>query len=232
MKFKLFNFITLFGCSLVLLYSCSQTKQDNHKPTTYYFNPITGSNSNTGTDQKSAFKSFSKLNEIHLNPGDQVLLANNTTFQEPLLLKNIKGTKDKKIIFSNYTLPNTSISQRAIIDIKDVLNGISITDCSFIEIKNIRISASASSNNSTTSKYCDIFNFSRFTFLGYRNNISKRRSNHYLCRVGLVCGPFLKSHENRQRTCCPVQFTVSIFRAACQYDSPFFSYKVSNVEKD
>jgi len=152
MKFKLLSIVTLLSCSFLLFYSCNHAKQIKHTATTYYFNPITGNNANTGTDQKSAFKSFSKLNDIQLNPGDQVLLANNATFQEPLLLKNLKGTKDNKIVFSNYSLPTTSISQRAIIDVKDVLNGISITDCSFIEIKNISISASAGLKNSTTSK--------------------------------------------------------------------------------
>lgn len=109
----------------------------------YYINAAIGNNFNKGTSQHIAWKSLSKLNSIQLKPGDTVFLANNMVFEEPLLLENINGTEDAKIVFTSYTPGNKLVEQNATINVKDVLNAVSITDCSFIELKNLTISANA-----------------------------------------------------------------------------------------
>ena len=143
------HFINLKSCRvftliLALLSLCSATTIDFSKTVgiNYYFDSNIGSNENNGLSSNSPFKSLSKLKFLKLNPGDKVLLSTESLFHEPLILKDIYGTKENKITFSSYTLnEKAKTDTRATINVFDNLNAIFIVDCSFIVIKNIAISA-------------------------------------------------------------------------------------------
>ena len=132
---------------LLVTNSCSKNQNlSNGSNTLYYINSVIGSDANNGTSQNTAWKSLAKINDIVLKPGDSVLLANNMVFTQPLLLNNILGSAEKKIVFTSYSPNSTFIKERATIRTKNVLNAICINDCSFIELKNITISARSSIN--------------------------------------------------------------------------------------
>ncbi len=132
---------------LLVTNSCSKNQNlSNGSNTLYYINSVIGSDANNGTSQNTAWKSLAKINDIVLKPGDSVLLANNMVFTQPLLLNNILGSAEKKIVFTSYSPNSTFIKERATIRTKNVLNAICINDCSFIELKNITISARPSIN--------------------------------------------------------------------------------------
>lgn len=48
--------------------------------TTYYLNSALGDDTNSGTGANAAFQTLSKINSLNLNPGDQVIIAGNTTY--------------------------------------------------------------------------------------------------------------------------------------------------------
>jgi hypothetical protein len=136
--------LTVSFAFLFLLVANSCSKKENLSSgsnTLYYINSVLGNDSNNGTSQNTAWKSLSKINDIVLKPGDSVLLANNVVFEQPLLLNNILGSAQKKIVFTSYSPNNTFIKERATIKTENVLNAICINDCSFIELKNITVSA-------------------------------------------------------------------------------------------
>jgi len=152
-NFRLASIVTLvlFISYPLIFSSCGENQSSSSSATiNYYFNAVTGKDANNGTSQNTAWKSFSKINSIKLKPGDSVLLANNVVFEQPLLLENIVGTSVNKIVFSSYSPTSSTENKRAIISTKNVLNAVSIIDCSFIEITNLEISAKASLTNPTS----------------------------------------------------------------------------------
>lgn len=107
--------------------------------TTYYFDSSNGSDSSDGSSPERALKSLSKLDEITLIPGDKVLLAAGQTFDEPLNLRNQKGSSDFPITISIFgSSPSTT---KAYIATKGHLNGMLLENCSFIEVSNLDITA-------------------------------------------------------------------------------------------
>lgn len=145
--YKVFNVIICM-LSLFVLYSASSNDYKKTDSMNYYFDSNVGSNQNDGKSPNTPFKNLSKLKKIKLSPGDKVLLSTSSQFHEPLILENIYGTKDNKIIFSSYSLNEKyNTNNRATISVLDNLNAISIVDCSFIEIKNIIISANPGTKN-------------------------------------------------------------------------------------
>ena len=139
---------------LLCLFALSGTSSiDSNKPVgiNYYFDSDKGSNENNGMSPDMPFKSLSKLKDLKLSPGDNVLLSAHSQFKEPLILKNIVGSKDNKIIFSSYSSNKKGkTNDRTTINVIGELNAVSIVDCSFIEIKNILISANPSNENHIT----------------------------------------------------------------------------------
>ncbi len=55
--------------------------------TIYYVNSATGSDRNSGTGQNSAFATLSKVESLTLKPGDSVLLAKGSVFNEQFDIK-------------------------------------------------------------------------------------------------------------------------------------------------
>ncbi|EJZ17941.1 right-handed parallel beta-helix repeat-containing protein [Rhizobium sp. Pop5] len=69
--------------------------------TIYYVNSSTGSDRNSGTGQTSAFATLSKVESLQLKPGDSVLLARGSVFNEQLDIK-YSGSGSAPIKFGSY----------------------------------------------------------------------------------------------------------------------------------
>ncbi|QEK53105.1 right-handed parallel beta-helix repeat-containing protein [Pedobacter aquae] len=104
----------------------------------YYFNAKNGDDNGKGTSPESAFKTLAKIAALKLQPGDSILLASGTSFQESLILNAIKGALGKPVVVSTY--PKNS-PEKAIIDAKGFANGVLIQNCSFIEVSHLAVSA-------------------------------------------------------------------------------------------
>jgi len=134
------------GCFL----SSSCNKEHKTNPTrefnTYYIHAETGNDKHDGTTKKTAWKSIQQLKTVDLQAGDRVLLASGSTFKEPLELYRLEGSKEQPIRISSYNPTGTDNEDKAIIEVTNSLNGILIEDCSYLEIKNLKVSANAASN--------------------------------------------------------------------------------------
>lgn len=70
--------------------------------TTYYVSSSTGSDSNSGTSEDQAWKSFANLAELELTDGDKVLLKSGDSWLEQLRLNSVKGTEENPVVLSSY----------------------------------------------------------------------------------------------------------------------------------
>lgn len=69
--------------------------------TVYYVNSATGSDRNGGTGQNSAFATLSKVESLKLKPGDSVLLAKGSVFNEQFDIK-YSGSESAPIKIGSY----------------------------------------------------------------------------------------------------------------------------------
>ena len=133
---KRFLLIIALVCS-----SCSQVQygDKNDVGYSYYFNSVTGENSNLGTKEKP-FKSLDFLNNINLSNGDKILLANGSTFLNTIDLINEDG-----IEISNYEIDgNTKLPT---INSKGKIASIFIENSSNIKISNVEMTANGGGAN-------------------------------------------------------------------------------------
>ena len=70
--------------------------------TTYYVDSKDGSDKNDGTSQSEAFKSLDMINQLTLEPGDQVLLKKGSVFDKQYLHVQGSGSEGNPIIISTY----------------------------------------------------------------------------------------------------------------------------------
>lgn len=70
--------------------------------TTYYVSSLKGNDANSGTEENTPFKSLDKINEISLQPGDQVLLEKGSVFNDQFLHIQGSGSEEAPIIISTY----------------------------------------------------------------------------------------------------------------------------------
>tara|TARA_B100001057_G_scaffold406050_1_gene419252 strand:+ start:997 stop:2613 length:1617 start_codon:yes stop_codon:yes gene_type:complete len=121
--------------------SCSQIQygEKNDVGYTYYFNSVTGDNSNLGT-KGNPFKSLDFLKNINLSNGDEILLANGSTFLNTIDLINEDG-----IEISNYKIyGNTKLPT---INSKGKIAAVFIENSSNIDISSIEITANGGGAN-------------------------------------------------------------------------------------
>ncbi len=69
--------------------------------TNYFVDDISGNDFNTGISQQTAFRSIEKINQLELNPADQVLFRCGGAWTGNLAFKG-SGTKNKRIIIGAY----------------------------------------------------------------------------------------------------------------------------------
>lgn len=109
--------------------------------THYYADPVYGNDENTGTSINSPFRSLEKLQTLQLEPGDKILLAAGKTFSGSLALEEVNGSIEKPIEISSYYLGNPYDGKRASIDASGYKHGISLINCSHIQVKDLIITA-------------------------------------------------------------------------------------------
>ncbi|EJC80876.1 hypothetical protein Rleg4DRAFT_2543 [Rhizobium leguminosarum bv. trifolii WSM2297] len=99
--------------------------------TVYYVNSATGSDHNGGTTENSAFATLSAVESLRLNPGDSVLLAAGSVFNEQFDLK-YSGSVTAPITIGSYGLGDAPV-------IHSSNDGIHGSKASNIVIENIKI---------------------------------------------------------------------------------------------
>lgn len=71
--------------------------------TTYYIDAANGNDSNNGTSEATAWKTFANVEGLELTAGQQVLLKAGCVWNnEKLMLKNAKGTAENPVILGRY----------------------------------------------------------------------------------------------------------------------------------
>nr|WP_020051273.1 right-handed parallel beta-helix repeat-containing protein [Rhizobium leguminosarum] len=103
----------------------------DHGVTVYYVNSATGSNQNSGVSEQSAFATLSAVEALRLNPGDSVLLAAGSVFNEQLDLK-YSGSVAAPITIGSYGVGDAPV-------IHSSNDGIHGSKASNIVIENIKI---------------------------------------------------------------------------------------------
>ncbi|MBY5457803.1 right-handed parallel beta-helix repeat-containing protein [Rhizobium beringeri] len=98
----------------------------------YYVNPAIGSNGNSGTSEDTPFASFWAVENLKLQPGDSVLLAAGSVFNDQLDLK-YSGTVNAPITIGSYGVGDAPV-------IHSPNDGIHSLYASNIVIENIKIS--------------------------------------------------------------------------------------------
>jgi hypothetical protein len=89
---------TGFYFILVTIFACSSNKVETRN---YYFDPNLGRDSNAGTSPGKAFMSLRKIGDLHLKPGDSILLKSGALFTEQLYI-SCMGDSVKPIVISKY----------------------------------------------------------------------------------------------------------------------------------
>lgn len=109
------------------------------KGSRYYFDSEKGDNGNSGTKANRPWKSLDKLNEVDLQPGDQILLASGRTFSQPIVIRGKEGTASAPIKVSTYGKKKENAY--AYIQTVGDLEALLIQNSSFIEVSNLSLSA-------------------------------------------------------------------------------------------
>jgi len=122
--------------------------------TNYYVNAATGNDKNNGKSESTAWKSLKKVNRKSFKPGDQILLATGQEFFGTIELNSQYGKKSNPIVISSYEYANST--EKPIINAKNYLNGIQLTNCSHIKISNLIIKANGGSKNPKKGMRCGI----------------------------------------------------------------------------
>lgn len=99
--------------------------------TVYYVNSATGSDHNNGTGESSAFATLSAVESLRLKPGDSVLLAAGSVFNEQFDLK-YSGSISAPITIGSYGVGDAPV-------IRSGVNGIHGSSASNIVVENIKI---------------------------------------------------------------------------------------------
>lgn len=103
--------------------------------TVYYVNSATGSDRNSGVNEQSAFATLSAVEALKLKPGDSVLLAAGSVFNEQFDLK-YSGSVSAPITIGSYGVGDAPV-------IHSSGDGIHTSSASNIVIENIKISGTS-----------------------------------------------------------------------------------------
>ncbi|OHX64682.1 right-handed parallel beta-helix repeat-containing protein [Flammeovirga pacifica] len=146
MKYYLYLLLSIsFACK-----STFNSNEKEEKSVTYYINSINGNDNADGTTQKSAFKSFAKLQQMNLHSGDTIKLFSNQEYSESLILKNI-GEK-----FSKPLVVTTTSKDKAMINAKGFANGILLENVSNVKVENIHITANGGAITAAEKMRCGV----------------------------------------------------------------------------
>lgn len=139
--------LLLIGIILPVISSCcSDTDIKSEIRKSVYYLSSMGDDKNFGT-KESPWKTLSKLNDFHFNPGDSVLFARGTQFEGGFIISS-SGSPDSPIVFSSYgegalpTFSNTDFTLHygnvlQITGSHIVINGLMFHDCATVEYDSI-----------------------------------------------------------------------------------------------
>ncbi len=147
----------IFAAGIINTASSTEFKTENivNLPKSYYLNPDVKVATPDGTFN-NPFGDLTEINNLELNPGDSILLATGTISRGSLILQNIQGSEGLPIVISSYKPHNNSKDEQPVIDSKGMANGILLENCSFIEVKNIQITANAGGMKTSNGKIPDM----------------------------------------------------------------------------
>ncbi|GAA4279619.1 right-handed parallel beta-helix repeat-containing protein [Gaetbulibacter aestuarii] len=134
----------IIGIVIGLLWSCETS---NNSSKSYYFNPVSGNDTNSGDSENSAFKSLRKISALKLEAGDHIYLAAGETFLEPLELREVKGSETEPVLISTYGKSKDTLAH---IKVEGALNGVLIKNCQNLSLQNLNISAKAKEDQNKT----------------------------------------------------------------------------------
>ncbi len=69
---------------------------------TYYVSADTGNDENSGLSQREAFATLNRVNQLILEPGDQVLLECGSVFENQYLHLSVRGTEEQPVFIGKY----------------------------------------------------------------------------------------------------------------------------------
>lgn len=118
--------------------------------TDYYVNAETGNDRNFGKSKEKAWKTLAKVSRTNFKRGDKILLAKGQVFFGTIEWNNISGTQSKPILISSYSVSNRS--ENPIINAKDFMNGIRLTNCSHIKVDGLTIMANGGKTPNSNKK--------------------------------------------------------------------------------
>jgi hypothetical protein len=137
------SFFCLLMAGTSISACCSSNPDDmnpNVAPVVYYLNPKANTISPDGS-MKNPFTSLDEINNLKINPGDSILLANGTISNGTLILENVKGTENNPVTISGYYPEGQTQSAHPVINAKGFANGILLENCSHIIITGLEITA-------------------------------------------------------------------------------------------
>lgn len=120
----------IFLAAFVVLAACSSEVLPG-----YYFDPVNGDDTNSGTSSKAPFRSLAKLREIEVKPDEHILLKSGTVFEEAFYFSG-RGEEDALIVIDKYggeEKPHIKVDGR-----EDV--AVRLYNCEHIVIRNLEIS--------------------------------------------------------------------------------------------
>ena len=90
--------IIILSALIPLLIACNPPRSHS---VNYYFDPVSGNDTNTGIAAGCPFKSLARIRTLPLKPGDSVLLKSGALFTEPLFI-SCRGDSGKPVVVGKY----------------------------------------------------------------------------------------------------------------------------------
>lgn len=107
--------------------------------TDYHVHPVDGDDARNGTSAEQAWKSLARIAATDLQPGDRVLLASGQEFLEPLVLKNVRGKRDKPVVVAAYAASDEST--KPVIRIRDAVSAVHIINSSHVTVRGLDLTS-------------------------------------------------------------------------------------------
>jgi hypothetical protein len=131
-----------FHLSIIFLIACKPEGASaivDVSPQAYYFNAISGSDTNDGLSPESPFQTLEVIAKLELRSGDQILLANGSVFKGHIPIISFAGKEGLEI--TNYKVTGSSAQEKPIIDASGYVSGVYIENSSNITLSNLSITA-------------------------------------------------------------------------------------------
>lgn len=126
---------------LILLLSLCTASLNLAVAADFYVHPTLGNDRNDGSSKANALRTLAKASTLPLKPGDRILLAAGQVYAGALQLRKVSGEKHLPIVVESIAWEANEQPGVAVIDAKDMPEGILIEDCNFVRIASVGITA-------------------------------------------------------------------------------------------